>query len=156
MFSKNEEVAHNKGYAVNAAGVVFNKHGKKRALSLHKGYYRFTIRKNKKKVNVLVHRLQAYHKYGKSIYTANLDCCHLNGNSQDNSFDNIVLATKSENCMHKPKSVRIAAAMKATSKIRKYNREEVVRYYKKTLSYKNTMERFNISSKGTLHFILNN
>lgn len=55
-----------------------------------------------------------------------------------------------------PKQVRIKKSLHASSFLKKYENDEVKKYYNKTKSYKKTMSKFNISSKGTLHYILNN
>ena len=51
--------------------------------------------------------------------------------------------------------VRLAKALHATSFSRKHDKEPIRAYYAEHKSYRKTMEEFNISSKGTLHFILN-
>ena len=58
--------------------------------------------------------------------------------------------------MDKPKEDRLMYSLNATDKWRKYNASEVKEFYNICKSYKKTMEKFNMSSKGTLHFILNN
>ena len=54
-----------------------------------------------------------------------------------------------------PKEDRLKYALNATKHVRKYDKQEVRDYYNSCKSYAKTMEKFNISSKGTLHFILN-
>jgi hypothetical protein len=53
-----------------------------------------------------------------------------------------------------PKEDRIARAINASRKIVKYNVKEIRDYYNKVKSYRKTMKKFNISSSGTLWYIL--
>lgn len=47
-------------------------------------------------------------------------------------------------------------ALKAVKAHTKYNKQEVKEYYATCKSYKQTMEHFGMTSKGTLHWNLNN
>lgn len=56
------------------------------------------------------------------------------------------------------KDERIRLSVNASSYMSKYKEKdvkEIREYHNKTKSYKKTMEKFGISSKGTLFFILN-
>ena len=101
------------------------------------------------------HRLQAYQKYGDKIYEDGVEVRHNNGESLDNSWCNILIGSHSDNMMDIPKQIRIKKALHATSFIRKYDKKEVKDFYTINRSYKKTMDEFNISSKGTLYYILN-
>ena len=57
--------------------------------------------------------------------------------------------------MDRKKEDRIAHAKLASSYWQKHNPDVIKKYYAKEKSYKKTMEHFNISSKGTLYYILN-
>jgi len=153
-FNRNEITAYNLGYRVNEKGDLIGLKGK-RVGSLSNGYYKIKIRIKNGYINCLVHRLQAYQKYGEDIYKKGIVCRHLNGNPLDNSIDNIAIGTQQDNAMDRNKQDRIAHAKLATSYWRKYNANNVKDFYKKVKSYKKTMAEFNISSKGTLHYILN-
>jgi hypothetical protein len=156
--------AHQMGYKVTDDGRVLSPftgrerilwNDKKRYRKLQtdiKGYLCFGIGKCASKV--MVHRLQAYQKFGNKIFEDGIQVRHLNGNSLDNSFDNIAIGTASDNMMDKPKALRVRQASLAN---KKHKDVLAIRaFYRTCNSYKKTMERFNISSKGTLHFILNN
>ena len=80
---------------------------------------------------------------------------HVNADRGDFSWDNILIGTHSQNMMDIPEHIRLAKALHATSHVRKYDKGEVRKFYNGCKSYKKTMEQFDISSKGTLHFILN-
>ena len=149
--------AYNRGYRVTKEGSVKGIKTKELSLSKNKkGYYSFNIRYDNKVTRVFVHRLQAYQKYGKKLFNEEVLARHLNGDSTDNSWDNILIGTQSDNMMDISEEERISKSLHATSFIRKYNKEEVKKFHKKSKSYKETMEKFHISSKGTLNYILNN
>ena len=153
MKNKIEQVALKRGYTVTEDGQLFNPNGKEIS-TLDGGYYKTSLKVNKIKRNLKVHRLQAYQKYGDKLFEEGIVVRHKNGNPLDNSWDNILIGTNSDNMMDIPKQIRIKRAKHATSFVRKYNKEEVIKFHKKEKSYKLTMEKFGISSKGTLHYIL--
>ena len=92
------------------------------------------------------------------IYKKGIVVRHLNGNKIDNSHNNISIGTQSQNMLDRPVEERKKHAMKATKAMMKYkNVNEIIKYHEKNgKSYKKTMKKFNISSTGTLHYILNN
>ncbi len=107
---------------------------------------------------VPVHMLCAYQKYGEMALKC--ECVrHLDGNSLNNAHNNIAIGTLSENTMDIPEDVRRKRATKAShSYMMKWNAKDVEtikEYHSKGHSYKKTMEVFDISSKGTLYYILN-
>lgn len=152
--------AFNRGYTVSIEGTAYNKKGKKVGYinTNIDGYksYLIRIRVNKKVVNVPIHRLQAFQKYGHKMFEQNIMVRHLDGNSLNNSWDNIAIGTNSDNMMDIPKQIRIKKALHASSFVKKYNKKEVQDFHSINRSYKETMKHFNISSKGTLNYILNN
>ncbi len=153
-FNRNEIIAYNLGYRVNKKGDLIGLKGNPVG-SLSNGYYKIKIRIKDGYINCLTHRLQAYQKYGEDIYKKGIVCRHLNGNPLDNSIDNIAIGTQSDNMMDRKKEDRIAHAKLASSYNQKHNPYIIKKYYFKVKSYKKTMEEFDISSKGTLHYILN-
>jgi hypothetical protein len=57
-----------------------------------------------------------------------------------------------------PKERRLQSALKATQKVKRYSDEDVIKMkelHDKGATYTDIMKSFNISSKGTLSFILN-
>jgi hypothetical protein len=152
-----EKIAYEKGYYVDKYGNVFNIYNKKRKIYLDskKNYYIFSLRFGNKIMCCYVHKLVAYQKFGDIIYESNYDIRHLNNNKIDNSWNNINFGTKSQNMMDTPKEERQKHAKHASSFIIKYEANEIIDFYNKCRSYKETMNHFNISSKGTLHYILN-
>jgi hypothetical protein len=152
--------AYKKGYRVTESGEVISPKGKVLVkLEDKKGYFRFGIKCEDVNytVTINIHRLQAFQKYGMKLFRDGMEVRHKNGNKKDNSWENILIGTHSDNMMDIPEQVRLEKALHATSFCRKYDKEEVKEFYEENgKSYKKTMEKFNISSKGSLHYILNN
>ena len=103
----------------------------------------------KKGLNIKVHRLVAYQKYGDKLFEEEMEVRHFDNNKLNNSEDNIRIGTHQQNMMDIPKKQR---SINAGNHSRKYNPKEVKAFH--TGSYKKTMEKFGITSKGTLHNIL--
>lgn len=156
-FNKNEEVAYNMGYRVDESGNLFdNKNVIKNLNTPKRGYNIFQINNaNNKKMKVFIHRLVAYQKFGQSIYKEGIVVRHLNGISNDNSYDNIEIGTFSDNMFDIPKEKRIERSRKSNVKYKNEELKNILSFYSESKSYKKTMIKFNISSKGTLWHVLN-
>ena len=127
------------------------------SLNNYNGYLCFTIKIDGKPRKVKVHRMQAYQKFKDKIYEDNIVVRHLNGNSFDNTFNNIDIGSPSDNAFDRPKEDRIKHGRLAASFNIKYPKvliDEIKEFYNNCKSYKKTMEKYNISSKGTLWHIL--
>jgi len=146
---------YKKGFIVSEDGVLYNKRGVKVG-SVCQGYHRISVKISGKNEYVHTHRLQAFQKYGYKLFVAGVVVRHFNGDPLDNSWDNILIGTQTDNMLDIPEQVRIKKSLHATSFIRKYDKEEVKKFHAISKSYKNTMEKFLITSKGTLNFILKN
>jgi len=100
-------ICHNRGYEIIDSKVFFN--GKERKLDIRtkKGngqssYSSFGIKNDEgKRIQVFVHHLMAYKKFGKKFidgldsYGDELIVIHLDGNTLNNSYDNIFLGNRS-------------------------------------------------------------
>lgn len=154
-----EKIAWEKGYYVNGLGEVYSPKGLKLKLKIYNGwYYAFNIKHLGKSQRVKVHRLQAYQKFKDKVYESNMVIRHLNGNSFDNTFNNIGIGSQSENLFDIPKEDRIKHGRLAASFNIKYPKElidEIKEFYNNCKSYKKTMGKYNISSSGTLWHIIN-
>lgn len=150
-----EQVAFNRGYRVTEEGVLLNPRGVRVGVPSSEGYITTQIRVDKRRVQFRCHRLQAYQKYGEMLYEEGIVTRHLDGDRENNSWENIAIGTQSDNMMDIPEQVRIKRAIHASSFNKKYNESEVIDFYNECRSYKKTMEKFKITSKGTLHYILN-
>ena len=103
--------------------------------------------------------MPAFQKYGYIAFS--YECIrHLDGNRTNNILENIEIGSYSDNQLDKsPEERKREATIASHSHIMKWNEEEVAmikNYHKTSHSYRKTMTRFGISSKGTLHFILKN
>jgi len=116
-------------------------------------YLRFTVR-DKKNTNISVHRLVAYQKFGDKMFEPGIEVRHLDTNCLNNFDWNIGIGTAKQNANDKLPSVRKNAAIIASSFIKIHNHEAIIKRRNEGLTYKELMSEFNISSGGTLHFIL--
>lgn len=161
MLSKQNQAtkyAYEKGYSV-IDGRVFSPYGRQLKLSSRKGYYRFSVKMNGERITFWVHRLVAYQKYGDKLFEPGIQVRHKNNDSKNNLDDNILIGTQSDNMMDKKPEDRLKNAKKASSHIRKFTNVEVEKIReerRKGRTYKQLMEMFDISSKGTMNHILNN
>lgn len=160
--NKNVKFAYDKGYRVDEDGNVWY-NGRQRKVhdswggKRGKQYYSFCIKnEDGKPKNVQVHKLQAYQKFGEKMFESGIVVRHLNDNSLDNTYNNIEIGTTSDNMFDMPVEKRKALSKHATSFLIKYDAEKVKEFYYECRSYKMTMEKFNIKSRGTLHNIIHN
>ena len=158
---RTEEFAYNLGYRVTRKGILLNSNGDEMSCRLDKhGYYERTLRVNsqdKKWTHLMIHRLQAYQKYGDKIYEPGIQIKHLNGNSTDNSYNNIGIGTAHDNAMDKDVAVRLSSSrMTAKSLPLRYSKEKILSIKndrKNGLTYGEIMKKYGISSKGTVSYI---
>jgi hypothetical protein len=155
-FSFIEKIASKRGYVVDENGILIGYNGNQ--LSNHKdkqGYVKCTVSVDGKNITLYAHRLMAYQKYRDRIYEKGNVVRHLDNNKTNNKPENIEIGTCLDNLRDMPIELIRERQEIATRKTIKYNRDEVVDYYNKCgRSRKKTMEHFNISSAGTLHYIL--
>jgi hypothetical protein len=115
---------------------------------------RVIINGDKSLAKVLVHRIQAYKKYGNVIFNKDVCVRHKDSNCKNNSIDNIIIGTYSDNMMDKSQEVRMKNAVYASSFVKKHNHEEIVKMHNDGLSYSKIMKKTGIKSKGTVSFIV--
>jgi hypothetical protein len=154
MSTRYEEIAHGLGFRVSACGSIVcapdgryltqsaNSHGYK--------YVRASLPIGRKHISV--HRLQAFQKFGAQLYSEGLEARHLDNQKSNNAASNIGIGTKSDNMMDRPKWLRTKLAGLANLK---HDQSAVRAFYANSKSYRATMLAFGITSKGTLHHILN-
>lgn len=143
--------AYRRGYRVTEKGDILNPSNKQRKATPNaSGYYHFSMRLNGITSNIPLHRLQAYQKFGDSIFEKGIVVRHYNGNCLDNSKGNILIGTHSDNMMDKPKEQRISCASNPT-----YNHKSILEDRSNGMNYKEIMLKHNIPSKGTVSFIIN-
>lgn len=147
--------AHKRGYRIDDNGSIVNPNlsiisGSKSNF----GYYYFSIKVADRRVKIMAHRLMAYQKYGNNIFEKGIVVRHLDGNSSNNSNENIAIGTYSDNRMDMPIQDRLKQSLLAASYRIKYDKQLVKAYYYEN-GFSKTMTHFSISSKGTLSYILN-
>lgn len=150
--------AEKKGYIVSKSGEVFSKNRQLKLYFIEGKYLCFTVVIGDKKDCLPVHRYQAYKKFGNRMFQSGIVVRHLDGDCRNNSWGNIAIGSQRDNIMDIPAEKRKEKAISASGHIRKFSNAEMLlirEFYKNCKSYKQTMEKFNISSKGTLHRILN-
>lgn len=163
--------AFNRGYRI-IDNIIYNPKGEQlrgyigcdKSNYLHKkGYYKhsFSIKSKiyHKRINILVCKLVAYQKFGLRLFGKNIEIRHLDGNSLNNRENNIAIGTHSQNMFDIPKEIRIRSSINASSKTRKFSDcliKEIKDKHSLGVSYKTLMKEYNISSKGTMSFIIHN
>lgn len=133
-------------------------YSKKKELSLsisRSGYKYFCIRFSDERYTVSVHKLVAYQKFGCSMFGPGVQVRHLDGNSLNNMDDNISIGTSVENASDKLDSVKLKAALIATSFVKVHDHVNIQKDRKSGMTYTQIMSKYNISSKGTVSFIIN-
>lgn len=158
-------IAVEKGYFLDKEGNIFSPKGLIKGKITHsrnRVYKVISIKLPKelggKVAQVKAHRLQAYQKFGDEIFKSEVEVRHLNGNSLDNSWDNLALGTASENALDKPREVRIQSAVNAASKLRKLTKEQLEKLRvdrSSGLSYQELASRYDIA-KSTVSYVCNN
>lgn len=149
--------AFKRGYVIDLKGNCFNSKGSLIKGSVAKsGYRKFGIRFEGAAFPVFFHRLQAYQKYKEDMFKKGMEVRHKNNIQLDNTFDNILIGTHSQNMMDREKLDRLNSAVYATSFMVKHNHKSIISDRNKGMTYKALMEKYSISSKGTVSFIINN
>ena len=121
-------------------------------------YAQFTIFFYGKRAHIGVHRLVAYQKFGDEVFKPGIQTRHKDGNSLNNSDDNILIGTAKENAADKTEYNKMKSVMMGATAIRKFSDEkvnEIRSLREKGWNYPRLMAEYGIKSKGTLFSILN-
>lgn len=127
------------------------------------GYYyfhvpaRYRIYGENRKARCYLHQLTAYQKFGDRLFDPIIHVRHLNNDPKDNRSENIEIGNQSENMMDLPKETRMRTAINAANRLRRFTDTEIdgIRaFHAGSKSYRKTMKKFGIKSKGTLNYIL--
>jgi hypothetical protein len=145
-------LAHNKGYRVNKVGEIVGLKGNiLKPSKSPSGYLSVTMKTLENKTTRLyLHKLQAYQLFGDKMFTDGLVIRHKDGNKLNNQSTNILLGTLSESMLNISDVVRVKMNSKP-----KHDHEAIIKDRKNGMSYKQLMDKYKISSKGTLSFIIN-
>jgi hypothetical protein len=153
-----------KGYKV-IGNQAFNGKGKAIKINYNDGYPFFNVsffcadNGNKINAQIPIHRFIAYLKYGNKIFDCKIQVRHLDGVRANFAHDNIDIGTQRQNIQDRPKDQRLAHATKTSSYRRKFTDEQVKQIkqdHDNGLSYKKIMIKWNIKSKGTISYLINN
>jgi hypothetical protein len=73
----------------------------------------------------------------------------------NNTPENLICGTHKQNMMDVPEKIRMGKAINASCYLRKFSNDVVAEIREQHKSYKKTMKKYKITSKGTLWEILN-
>lgn len=152
-------LAFRKGYRVLQDGRIQSAHGRIRRVVKTSGfdrkpaYQRFSIKapSDRNVRAVLVHQLAALQKFGEAAFLAAECVRHLNGNSLDNTLDNIALGSLSDNTLDRPAKDRQVQAKHASEAISRKDWGVIDADRRVGLSYRQLQNKYGIS-KGTLSY----
>ena len=148
-----EQLAYEKGYRVTKNGYLLNCKGRKIGCVNSAGYEHTGFKINKKYTFIATHRLQAYQKYGDKLFKDGIVVRHLNSNSLDNSFNNILIGTHKDNYMDIPEENK----KKMVYNQIKYPKEFVQKLkeeYKEIKNYNELGRKYNIAA-CTIRYLIN-
>lgn len=158
MSRTNAILAAAKGYTIDRDGSVTGPSGKVLSLTKNsRGYRSFSIKYEKKTKSVRVHQLQAYTKYGNDLLAEGTEVRHLDGDKDNNSWDNIAIGTSHQNKTDQSQEVRTARARRAAKSLRKMTDEQVIecrRLHAEGTSQKALCEKYGVA-KSTMSGIIN-
>jgi len=163
------KIAFDKGYRIKN-NQAFSHKGKElkiqRAKKIFHCYRRFVVSVSPKDISFLskrrciyipYHFLVAYEKFGESFFEKDIQVRHLNGNYDDNSWDNIALGTSSQNANDRDPLERKIHALKTSWNNRRFSEEQIKQIKidrANGLSYNALIEKYN-TSKSTLSYLFN-
>lgn len=139
------KIAVSKGYYVDNDGNAHSKRQKLKGRVNTSGYYVITISVYGKGEKILIHRLMGYQKFGESMFEEGMEIRHLDGNSLNNSYDNISIGTHSDNMFDIPKEIRQYNSKHARKKYSDELIEQLKIERNKGLTYKELHQKYNIS-----------
>lgn len=152
-------IAFRKGYRVTETGTVVNALGRTRVLQIKNAdtdpRHVFNVGiGNGNRFPVMVHKLQAYQKFGEAMFEPGILVRHLDEDSLNNRPENIALGTPTDNALDRQPEVRRAHAQHAANHNIAYDWKTVERdYFEGGLGFKKLAAKYGMS-KGTLsnHF----
>ena len=138
--------AYRKGYRV-VNGVVLSPMNRQLKVKTNKGtrttYTFFSIKYEGQAFPIAVHKLLAYQKFGEASLEHGVHVRHKDNNSLNNSEENIVLGTASENCLDRPVIDRRQHAAKGNQKLSS-DTIEAIRKDHATMGYKKLRKKYGL------------
>lgn len=144
----------NKGYTCDKLGNVYNPkghivNGSTRKFRNSEYYKTLSFKLDSIPYSILKHRFIAFCKFKHDLFKEEMVVRHLNGNSLDNSWNNIEIGTHSQNMMDIPREQRRKMASSP-----KYDHFQIIKD-SKVMARKEVMEKHGMSSTGAYHYIVN-
>jgi hypothetical protein len=137
-----------KGYTIDKEGSVKNPKGEIIEGSIYNGYRKYSLTN----FTLRGHKFQAYIKYGDKSLEKGMVVRHKNNNSLDNSWDNILIGTQSDNMMDRPKEERVKHSEK-----KQYITEELKNKFiednRNGLSHRKIGEKYNIPYSTVMYHL---
>lgn len=155
-------IAYDKGYRINENGEIYSptsgyikgwiEKKTKRKTPYERRMFNIKIEGNTN--HVAVSRLLAYQKFGNKIFETGIEVRHLDGNSLNNSYDNIEIGTAKDNANDKKPHVKRNAALNASSYNERKDWDKIDEDRNNGMSYKELVEKYGVS-KSTLSYRYN-
>lgn len=158
--SKSLVWAYNNGYKF-IDGKIFGPKGLALKLNLNSaGYYYFGVNPPflNRVVSIPLHRFIGYVKFGSLIFSTGRVIRHLDNIKTNNSWDNIGIGSQQQNVLDIPKETRLRTSLNAAKNKRKFSDKDIdlIKVDRQNgFTYKELMYKWNISSKGTISYIIN-
>lgn len=141
------------GYRVNELGEVRSPFGLIRKLTTTRyGYKTFNMKFDGCSYPILVHQLVAYQKFGEAAFAAGVVVRHRNGIRSDNTADNVLIGSPSDNMMDIDPAKRHAKALKAARSQAKLTDDDVAFIRGASMTLRQIMAKYGIS-KSTASFV---
>lgn len=154
--SKEVILMYDKGYRIISDGNLVNPSGK----IIHggknsKGYFTYKY----KRMGLPLHRLAAYQKFGIKALQQPVEVRHLDGDSTNNTLENIAIGNHSENMNDINEKIRKKNGKNAGRHNSMLTKEDVkdIRYLreKRKFTYKRLLKLYPVTSKTALSYICN-
>lgn len=152
-------LAQQKGYWTDKLGNIFSAKGHKLKLNYNgRGYLKFNVvLPGRLCKSIYAHRFIAFLKFGDQLFIEGIEVRHLDNNSSNNSWNNLLLGTSSQNKLDIPKMDRIKKASLASRKITDHLSSKIKSYREDGLSYEKISKLVNLSpSTIYYYYYLNN
>jgi len=142
-------------YTIDKNGVVMNRNGRILTGSISDKYLKISVRTEfTTSYSLRVHKIQAYIKYGDEIFNNGCLVRHLNGDPLDNSWDNIVIGTQSDNMMDRSEESR-RNHVKRIEPIDETIILSMIKDKNNGLSYRKLVDKYNIPKSTIMDLIKN-
>lgn len=150
--------AYERGYRVGPDGELYSPMQKVlRPGANNRGYRRFAIRIDGGHALLFVHQLAAYQTFGAEALAEGVHVRHLDGDSLNNSPDNLAIGSPRDNVMDRPAQDRLNHARHAASHKRRLTQTQAQQLrndHRSGMRLADVAEKYNIA-KSTASYIVN-